>query len=141
MTSWFLAKVAGGPAPSPASATVFIVAGLAAAKTSAGAPEVICVASPELPPNENLTETDGLYCSNSVPIRVNDSVSEAAASTVTGPSRPGSSLAPVTFGAFGSSSPEVSAQPPISKAAASATAVRSRALICRPLAPRPPWST
>ena len=55
MTSWFFTKMAGVPVASPASVTVFMVAGLAAANTSAGAPEVIWVARPELPPNEKVT--------------------------------------------------------------------------------------
>ena len=59
ITSWFLANTAGVPVDSPASVTVFMVAGLAAAKTSAGAPEVIWVASPELPPNEKVTFCPG----------------------------------------------------------------------------------
>ena len=85
MTSWFFTNVTGSPAASPASVTVFMVAGLAAANTSAGAPEMICCARPELPPNEKVTVVPGLAASKSLPIWVNVSVSEAAASTVTGP--------------------------------------------------------
>jgi hypothetical protein len=52
-------KVVGCPDAMWASVTVFMVAGLAAANTSAGAPWVICCARPELPPKLNLTVTPG----------------------------------------------------------------------------------
>ena len=45
----FVAKIFGAPAARPASVTVFIVASLAAAKTSAGAPWTICWARSDEP--------------------------------------------------------------------------------------------
>ena len=67
---------------SVASVTVFIVASLAAANTSAGAPLTICWARSDEPPKLNLTVTPGWSVSNCLPSAVNDSVSDAAASTV-----------------------------------------------------------
>ena len=63
--------------------TVFIVAGLAAAKTSAGAPALIWVARVALEPKLKVTLLPDRP-SKSVPIWVNASVSEAAANTVIG---------------------------------------------------------
>src|SRR5512135_1992485 len=80
----FLANVAGLVAL-PARTTVSIVCRLAAAKTSAGAPWLIWRARPELGPKPNLTRTPGWAASNLLPISENDSISEAAASTVTVP--------------------------------------------------------
>jgi hypothetical protein len=65
--------------------TVAIVAGEAAANTSAGAPATICCASVELPPYENVTVVPGWAASNSFPSALNTSVKEDAASTVTVP--------------------------------------------------------
>ena len=62
--------------------TVFIVASLAAAKTSAGAPLTICWARSDEPAKLNLTVTPGWSVSNCLPSAVNVSVSDAAASTV-----------------------------------------------------------
>jgi len=59
--------------------------GDAEAKTSAGAPEVIWVARPELAPKLNVTFTPGCAASNRLPIAVNASFSEAAANTVIDP--------------------------------------------------------
>src|SRR4051812_36126323 len=59
ITSWFLAKLTGVPAALPASVTVFMLAGAAEAKTSAGAPWLICVASAELPAKLNVTVAPG----------------------------------------------------------------------------------
>src|SRR4249919_350274 len=58
---------------------------LAEAKTSAGAPDVICIASAELAAKLNVTFTPGLSVSNCRPSVVNDSVSDAAANTVIDP--------------------------------------------------------
>jgi hypothetical protein len=88
ITSWFLTNTTGEPSPLPASVTVFMVGGLAAAKTSAGAPWLICVASAELLAKLKVTLEPGLAASKSLPIRVNDSVSEAAAKTVRLPVTP-----------------------------------------------------
>ena len=49
MSAVLRVKICGGPAASPASVTVFMFAGAAEAKTSAGAPWLIDVASEELP--------------------------------------------------------------------------------------------
>ena len=65
--------------------TVFIVAGLAAAKTSAGAPCTIWVARVALDPKLKVTLLPGFLASKSLPIWVNASVSEAAARTVMAP--------------------------------------------------------
>ena len=59
--------------------TVFIVASLAAAKTSAGAPLTICWARSDEPAKLNLTVTPGWSVSNCLPSAVNVSVSDAAA--------------------------------------------------------------
>src|SRR4249919_3100717 len=58
---------------------------LAEAKTSAGAPDVICIASAELAAKLNVIFTPGLAVSNCWPSVVNDSVSDAAANTVIDP--------------------------------------------------------
>ena len=68
-----------GSAAAPASTTCCMVVGLAEAKTSAGAPETIWVASAELAAKLKVTVAPGLASSNCSPRRVNDSVSEAAA--------------------------------------------------------------
>ena len=60
-----------------------MVAGLAAAKTSAGAPWVIWVARVALEPKLNVTVLPDLAW-KSLPIWVNASVSDAAAKTVSG---------------------------------------------------------
>ena len=69
-----------------------MVASLAEAKTSAGAPLTICCARSDEPAKLNLTVTPGLSVSNCLPSAVNVSVSEAAANTVSvlGERRPGS---------------------------------------------------
>ena len=74
---------AGGRPPDPCSSW------LADANTSAGAPEVICVASAELAAKLNVTFTPGLAASNCLPSVVNDSVSDAAANTVIDPDNDG----------------------------------------------------
>ena len=78
----FVAKIWGASAARPASVTVFIVASLAAAKTSAGAPLTICWARSDDPAKFALTSTPGWSASNCCSRLVNVSVSEAAASTV-----------------------------------------------------------
>ena len=80
--SVFETKSTGAPAP-PASVTVFMVAGLAAAKTSAGAPALIWVARVALDPKLKVTVLPEAV-RKSAPIWVNASVSEAAANTVSG---------------------------------------------------------
>ena len=81
-----------------------IFLGLAEAKTSAGAPELICCASAELAPKLNVTFVPGLADSNCLPSSVNDSVSEAAANTVMFPDSelsladgPGAELVPLSL--------------------------------------------
>src|SRR5690606_36519736 len=66
-----------------AAVTVFMVAGLAAANTSAGAPCTICWARVALEPKLNRTDVPGCAASNALPSSVNVPVSEAAACTVT----------------------------------------------------------
>src|SRR5882757_1611801 len=75
----------GLPAASPASVTVFMVAGDAAANTSAGALATICWANVDEPPKENVTCTPGFWDWKAVASFWNTSVSEAAASTVRSP--------------------------------------------------------
>jgi hypothetical protein len=130
--------VSGVPTPSPASVTVFIVFGLAEAKTSAGAPEVICCARAELPAYEKVTFVPGLAASKSLPIWVKDSVSEAAASTVIVPLTPAAEPVPPEGEPLSSELPHAAV---LTSTPASVTAARSLALICRPLVPRPRWST
>ena len=62
--------------------------GLAEANTSAGAPWLMFSASAELAPKLNFTVVPGWAASNCLPRVVNDSVSEAAANTVTVPEAP-----------------------------------------------------
>nr|BFE80354.1 hypothetical protein GCM10020093_029550 [Planobispora longispora] len=62
--------------------TVFMVAGLAAANTSAGAPWTICWARVALEPKLNSTVTPGWASLNVLPSSVKAPVSEAAANTV-----------------------------------------------------------
>src|SRR5690606_33433812 len=118
MTSWLRVNVTGAPALPPASVTVCIVAGLAAANTSAGAPSLICWANVELPAKLNVTDTSGCASSNCSPSWVNESVSDAAANTTNSPlswlvaAPPGSG--------DGGGSP--SAQPATARHATSATA-------------------
>src|SRR5262245_65708364 len=85
-----------------------MVAGLAAAKTSAGAPSLIWVASAELPAKLNVTLTPGLAASKSLPIWVNDSVSDAAANTVIWPV---TALAGAPAGAAGGDEAGASVEP------------------------------
>jgi hypothetical protein len=75
------------PEASHASVTIFIVIGLAAANTSAGAPPVMLAARESLPPKLKVTFVPGCSFSNSLPSSVNVSFSEAAANTVTVPDR------------------------------------------------------
>jgi hypothetical protein len=75
------ANVTGTPSRSFASATVLMVAVLALANTSAGAPATSSCARAELPPKEKTTRTPGCACSNSWPSCVNVSVRDDAAST------------------------------------------------------------
>ena len=58
---------------------------LAEANTSAGAPDVIWVASAELPAKLKVTVVPGFAASKALPIAVNDSFSDAAANTVIDP--------------------------------------------------------
>src|SRR5262249_37074705 len=85
MTSWLRTNVVGVPSPLPASVTVFMLAGAAEANTSAGAPWLIWLASAELAAKLKVTVDPGLAASKSLPIRVNASVSDAAANAVTVP--------------------------------------------------------
>ena len=80
----FSAKTVGSAA-APAATTVSMFVVLADAKTSAGAPEVIWLTRAELPAKLKVTFTPGWAASNCWPRVVNDSVSEAAASTVRSP--------------------------------------------------------
>src|SRR5829696_4000202 len=83
---WSLLRTkTSGSAASPASVTVFMVAGLAAAKTSAGAPATICWARAELAPKLKVTVVPGFSVRKSSPIWLNAPVREAAAKTFTVP--------------------------------------------------------
>ena len=78
------AKSTGRGRAPPASVTVFMVAGLAAAKTSAGAPWLIWVASVELEPKLKVDRAARTSPGSPVPIWVKASVNDAAANTVIG---------------------------------------------------------
>lgn len=82
MVMLFVAKVLGFTV-APDLIAVAIVAELAAANTSAGAPSATCVASDELAAKVTMTRTPGCERSKSAAILVKDSVKDAAASTVT----------------------------------------------------------
>src|SRR4029453_13941528 len=71
-----------GSSAAPTSVTVLIVAGLAAAKTSIGAPSSIWVASVALEPKLKITVVPGFVASNCLPMSVKASVNDAAAATV-----------------------------------------------------------
>jgi hypothetical protein len=77
----FLAKSCG-PDASPAETTCCMFFGEAEANTSAGAPLVISVASPELGPKLNFTVSPGWAASNWLASLVNASFSDEAANTV-----------------------------------------------------------
>src|SRR5690348_17434486 len=81
----FVAKIVGLTAARPASVTVFMVASLAAAKTSAGAPLTICWARSDDPAKLSFTSTPGWSASKCFSRLPKASVSDAAASTVTVP--------------------------------------------------------
>src|SRR5205823_878981 len=89
----FRANVFGSAAaPALTTASMFFV--LAEANTSAGAPCSMLAASAELAAKLNFTATPGCAASNCRPSVVNDSVSEAAAKTVTVPDRLPADAAP-----------------------------------------------
>src|SRR6185437_8226980 len=69
------------PAILPGVTTLFIWVALAEAKTSAGAPWLICVASASDPAKLNVTVTLECACENALPMSVNAPWSEAAAKT------------------------------------------------------------
>ena len=129
----------------PASVTVFMFAGAAEANTSAGAPWLICVASAELPAKLNLTVAPGLAASKSLPIRVNDSVSDAAANTLTVPVTPALLLPGDDLAACWP--PPQPARASTAKAATAGSQrvlIRTSFLCCRRperSAPPRPWST
>ena len=80
----FLANTFGSEAP-PSETTWSMFFWLAEAKTSAGAPELICVASAELAAKLKVTFVPGWAASNCSPSSVNVSVRDAAAKTVRSP--------------------------------------------------------
>src|SRR5829696_7664171 len=104
-------------AASPPASTDRMVAGLAEANTSAGAPWTMLCASAELAPKLNRTVTPGFAASNRLPSVPNESVSEAAANTVTVP------VGPLRDGEPGSvpSSPQPAARASAAAAAATRT--------------------
>ena len=75
----------GSPAARSASTTVAIVVGLAAANTSAGAPDDDLLGEPRAPPKLNVTVTSGCSAMKVSPSSVKVSVSDAAASTTRSP--------------------------------------------------------
>ena len=82
----FLANAVDDAAP-PAWTTWSMFVWLADAKTSAGAPWLICWASADEAPKFGVTVTPGWAASNCFVRVVNDSCSEAAANTLTVPVR------------------------------------------------------
>ena len=64
----------------------------AEAKTSAGAPSVICWTSADEASKLNVASASGLAAVNASPTSVNDSVSDAAAKTVISPSTPAAAV-------------------------------------------------
>ena len=119
----------------PVSVTVLIVAGLAAAKTSAGAPWLIWVASVELAPKLKVTLAPDLAW-KSWPMWVKTSVSEAAAKTVIGAAETGD---PTPGGPAGLPGSAPQALPRISRELAMTTtgAGNRAAIIIRSPEPRP----
>ena len=86
ISSWLRTKVAGCTGGVlRVRDDVFMVLGLAAAKTSAGAPLVMLAARVSLPPKLKVTFVPGWAVSNSLPSVVKLSLSEAAAKTATSP--------------------------------------------------------
>src|SRR4051812_48492621 len=83
----FFTNGVGSDAP-PAETTSFMLVVLADAKTSAGAPWLICWASPELGPKLNTTLPRGCAASNFLPSVVTASVSDDAADTLRVPLPP-----------------------------------------------------
>src|SRR5829696_6898198 len=103
-------------AASPPASTDRMVAGLAEANTSAGAPWTMLCASAELAPKLNRTVTPGFAASNRLPSVPNESASDAAANTVTVP------VGPLRDGEPGTVPP---APQPAARASAAAAASRT----------------
>src|SRR6478752_1399651 len=89
----FVAKLAGAPSISSASVSLVMFLVSAEAKTSAGAPWVICVARSEDPAKFSVILVPGFLASKSLAILVKVAFSEAAAKTVAAPESFGVSLA------------------------------------------------
>ena len=84
-----MAKITGSVPFSPASVSLSMLAVSAEAKTSAGAPWVICCTSADEASKLKVALASGLASVKASPTAVNDSVSEAAANTVMSPSTAG----------------------------------------------------
>jgi hypothetical protein len=85
MASLFVANTVAWPSITPPWLALSIVAWSAEAKTSAFAPLVSCCTRVDEPAKLNFTVVPGCWASNSLPSAVNDSVSDAAANTVSVP--------------------------------------------------------
>ncbi len=81
-----MAKITGSVPFSPGSVSLSMLAVSAEAKTSAGAPSMICCTSADEASKLNVALASGLASVKASPTAVNDSVSEAAANTVMSPS-------------------------------------------------------
>src|SRR5260370_15500496 len=114
-----------GFAASPADTTWFMLVGLAGANTSAGAPLMICWASPELGPKSNRTVVPGYSAWNWLPSRVNASVSEAAARTVIVPCGPVAVEPPAAGWAAGLAEPHPASSTATAASPAAACAQRA----------------
>jgi hypothetical protein len=88
MTSLFVANTVAWPSTTPPWTALSMVAWSAAAKTSAFAPLSSCCTRVDEPAKLNFTVVPGCWASNSLPSAVNDSVSDAAANTVSVPPPP-----------------------------------------------------
>ena len=101
MVSVFVAKLPGSPATrsSPLSLSMFRVS--AEAKTSAGAPWVICVTRSAEPAKLRVTSVPGLAASNFPAMSVKAVLSDAAAKTVTVPAAPDAPPSTVPPGSAG----------------------------------------
>ena len=103
IVSTLVAKISGSLPFRPASTSFVMLFVSAEAKTSAGAPWMICCTSADDASKLSVTLASGLASVNASPASVKDSVSEAAANTVISPS---TAPAAVVVAALSSSPPQ-----------------------------------